>query len=327
MFAARPVLESVGDATAPKIPPGTRLRGGTGLLGRQSDCPFQATATYRLRAEPWPATIIGLTPIERGTLVHATLDAFWRSVRSQAALLSMTPASLASSIDAAFECARSLLTPARWASLPSAVEATEKTCVSRLVNEWVREFDKDRPPFTVLDTERRASVSIAGYTLDVRLDRVDALASGGVAVIDYKTGLASAPPRWFEDRPQGVQIALYGAACEQAVPDVPVQALAYAQLRPGEMKAVGLASDERVWPALNTPATLKGGDVADWVDAQSQLRSRLTELVGAFGGGHAAISPRDPKKVCSRCGLRALCRIGSLADEGPSSGAERDDDG
>jgi hypothetical protein len=238
----------------------------------------------------------------------------------------MAPESTASSIDAAFESARTLLTAARWQSLPPAICAAEKTCVARLVTQWVEGFDKDRPPFTVLDTELRTSVSIAGYTLDVRLDRVDALESGGVAVIDYKTGLASAPSRWLEARPQGVQIALYGAACEQAVPDVPVQALAYAQLRPGEMKAIGLAADASAWPALSTPATLKGADVADWTDARARLRSRLTELVGAFGAGDAAISPRDPRKVCSNCGLRALCRIGSLADDVPTPVSTRDDD-
>ena len=322
MFAQQTDLESIADAAAPPLAPGTRLPGGTGVVELQSDCPFRATAAHRLKAEAWPEATLGLTPIERGKLVHATLDAFWRTVRSHARLTAMDDEAVGRSVDLAFDQARAVLPQARWALLPPAIAATENTCVSRLVQQWLLEFERERPPFTVIDTEQRTTVALAGYTLDVRLDRVDALASGGVAVIDYKTGPARTPARWFDPRPQGMQVALYASAREQAAPDVPVRALVYAQLRPGEMKVVGLGADSEAWPALHAPGDVKGAALADWGEARDRLQGSVTALVAAFGAGDAVIVPRDRKKVCTLCRLRALCRIGLAAGEAAPADAE-----
>ena len=50
--------------------------GGAGLIAAQGNCPFQAMARYRLRTDTWPAPVDGLSPIERGILVHAAVAAF-----------------------------------------------------------------------------------------------------------------------------------------------------------------------------------------------------------------------------------------------------------
>ena len=292
------------------------------MLELQSACPFRATAAHRLRAERWRAATLGITPIERGKLVHATLDVFWRGVRTQARLAAMDEATLASSVDAAFDEARAALTPARWASLPPAIAANEKTCVTRLLSEWLHVFERERSPFSVIDTEQRMTVALAGYTLDIRLDRVDALASGGVAVIDYKTGPASMPPRWFEPRPQGMQVALYATAREQAAPDTPVRALVLRAVTPGRSQGGRPQRGSAGVAGLERTDGCEGSGLADWREATSRLKASLVTLTAAFGAGDAAIVPRDRKKVCTVCGLRPLCRIGTLTDDVPPADAE-----
>ena len=56
------------------------------------------------------------------------------------------------------------------------------------------EYEATRVPFTVLETEEKTSVSIAGLTLNLRLDRIDRLNDGSLLVIDYKTGDVSPNP-------------------------------------------------------------------------------------------------------------------------------------
>ncbi|HVE49259.1 MAG TPA: PD-(D/E)XK nuclease family protein [Casimicrobiaceae bacterium] len=315
MFVQRPALQSIADLQAPPLPLGTALPGGTKLIEAQSDCPFRAAAALRLGAEAWPAPALGLTPIERGTLVHATLDAFWRATETHAALVQMSEARMQSTVDKAFDDAKLALRTARWAALPPAIAAREGECVARLVMQWLSEVERMRAPFTVLHTERRATFEVAGYSMNVRLDRVDALESGGIAVTDYKTGWASAPVRWFAPRPQGMQLALYAQACEQSDLPAPVRALVYAQLRPGEIDAIGLAAHAQTWPGIATPTEVKGAALADWSDAMGKLQSSLGTLAQAFASGEAAIDPRNTTSVCKQCGLHALCRIPVMLDD------------
>ena len=92
MFAQREPLESIDDASAPALAAGSRLPGGAGLIEKIADCPFRAIAAHRLSVQPWPRSALGLTPIERGGLVHATLAAFWSETRSHATLVAMDDA-------------------------------------------------------------------------------------------------------------------------------------------------------------------------------------------------------------------------------------------
>ena len=125
MFDARPRLERLADDVAPTYAPGERVKAGSGLVASQSDCPFQALASKRWRADPWPEAATSLTPMERGTLVHAALAAFWRATRDHAALLALRgdPARYAK---------------ARRSAAAEAIKATRTTTIAvRLWLIWV----------------------------------------------------------------------------------------------------------------------------------------------------------------------------------------------
>ena len=317
LFAARPVLERVADARAPAWPAGAAFRGGASLIEAQSACPFQAAARFRLRAEAWPDAYAGLEPTERGKFVHAALAAFWREVRDQRTLLALDDAALAARIAAAVAAGRAAVDDAAWDALPPVVAAVEGGHVERLMRQWLDAIERTRPPFAVAEVERRVQLTLAGHPLDLRIDRLDDLGGGRVAVIDYKTGRAVAPERWFDERPQGPQLGLYAMALGEGTR---VAALAYAQLKPGQVKAVGVADDERTWPGLPLPQDLRRAGVADWSDARRRLDASIGALAQAAHDGDARILPREPK-VCTRCGLAPLCRK-AAADEADDGGED-----
>ena len=59
------------------------------------------------------------------------------------------------------------------------------------------EFESRRASFRVLEREARRQQKIGPLTVTVRLDRIDRLASGELAVVDYKTGRMPAVNRWL----------------------------------------------------------------------------------------------------------------------------------
>ena len=311
-FASRVALEQVADECAPAWPAAAPFRGGATLIEAQSACPFQAAARFRLRAEGWPDAYAGLAPAERGKLVHAAFAAFWRDVRDQHTLLALDAEALAERIARAVAAGRAALDDALWRALPPVVAAVETGHVERLMRQWLDGVDRARPPFVVAQTERSVLLTLAGHALALRIDRLDDLGDGRTAVIDYKTGMAVAPGRWFDERPQGPQLGLYAMALGAATN---VVALAYAQLKPGRVKAVGITDDAATWPGLTAPATLRRATVADWPDAQRHLAASIGSLAQAAHDGDARILPREPK-VCSVCALQSLCRKAATDEAG-----------
>jgi probable DNA repair protein len=323
MFDARPALDSVADDFAPALPEGAPLHGGAELIEAQSACPFQAVGHHRLCAKAWPDAYAGFAPPERGRLVHAAFASFWRETGSQEALNALDDTRLDARLERAVEAGREAIDEATWKALPPVVAAVELEQARRTMKRWLLDVDRQRPAFHVESTETPVALTLAGHPLKLRIDRVDRVEGGARAVIDYKTGRAVAPKLWFGERPQAPQLAIYAMALEREE-GAPVAALAYAQLRVGEVAAVGLARDGAAWPGLPVPAEVKGIAVADWVEAQTKLRDSVESLAAEVHDGVARVTPRDDK-ACQRCDLKALCRIASV-DESDGAGDEPEED-
>jgi RecB family exonuclease len=188
--------------------------------------------------------------------------------------------------------------------------------VARLMKQWLLRVDAQRPPFTVEHAELEASVTLAGHALALRIDRVDRLADGRRAIVDYKTGRAVTADHWLAERPQAPQLALYALA----LGDEPaVAALAYAQLKPGQVAAVGLADDPATWPGLPAAGALRRARVADWDEARVTMRDALAKLAQDLHDGDAGIRPRDAK-VCGRCAFLSLCRRADVEEADAADG-------
>ncbi len=302
-------LEAIADDRAPALAAGTVVPGGSSIVAAQSDCPFQAVARHRLCTEPWPEASAGLSRKERGILLHATMAAFWNSVRDHATLVSLDAAELRARIAASVERGLAGLAATRWRMLPAIIHAAESRRIAALLDAWLP-LELTRPEFAVVGTEVKTTLELERLTFRLRIDRVDALAGGGAAIIDYKSGKSDSPSQWFDERPRTSQLGLYALAQHAAHPDTPVRAVALARLRPDAIAAIGLAADDGVWPELTALPALDR--FRDWPAVESWWRTQLGALAREIGTGWAAVAPRKYPSPCRQCELQSLCRIDSV---------------
>jgi hypothetical protein len=239
------------------------------------------------------------------------MAAFWNAASDQATLVAFDKAGEKRAVEAAVESALAQFPAGRWRGLPTLVRGAEATRLERLLHAWL-EIERARPPFTAQDVEAKAKVDLASLTFRIQFDRVDALADGGMAIIDFKTGRAERPAQWFDPRPRATQLGMYVLAHRDADPGVKVRAAAYAQLRPDAVAAVGLAADASAWPALSQVTQVSTCKLDDWQALEAWWRSQLGALAAEIAEGNAVVSPRQKPLACRTCCLQPLCRIQSV---------------
>lgn len=304
-IAQSATLEAIGDDQAPPPAWAGVVPGGSRILAAQSDCPFQAVARHRLGAELWPQRPVGLSPRERGSLVHWALTVFWTEIGDHATLVALPVAALSAHIEIAVNAALAQLPAVRWRCIPPVVREQEASRLARLLDAWLA-LERERPPFAMRQVEDQQMLQLGGLAFRLRLDRIDTLATGGVAIIDYKTGRVERPAQWFDERPRASQLGLYTLAQRSAHPELPVRVVAYAQLGPEAVAASGLA-DDAAWPGLEAVASV--GPRRDWPALEAWWRKRLGALAAEIARGHAPVAPRPSPSPCRNCGLHAVCRI------------------
>jgi len=320
-----PVTITVEDFSRIPHPPG-RVPGGAAVLTSQSLCPFQAFATSRLDAKGWEPAQAGLTPPQRGKLLHEVLHAVWagppRGIRSHAELLGLTDriSFTASHVERAFA---QTLPPGVRDRMPARYLELEQQRLTRLVAAWL-DYESSRLPFEVVQTEAKREVTLAGLTFKLRLDRLDCLEDGTQLVIDYKSGLVS-PKSWDPPRPEDVQLPLYaGYALD---PDRELGGLVFAKLRPGDLAFVGCVAA----PAATLFAGLKSTTslAKNRLQAEQLIawKEEIDQLAEDFLTGKAQVNPRDYPKTCERCGLQTLCRIQENRIPPDAEDASGDEDG
>ncbi|HWT66168.1 MAG TPA: PD-(D/E)XK nuclease family protein [Terracidiphilus sp.] len=291
-----------------RIPfPHATVSGGASTLTAQSQCPFQAFATARLGARAWAPAEFGLSAAQRGQLLHAVLHAIWagpphgiRSLTDLRALPNLGAFVLAH-VQRAMQTG---LPDGSRDRMPSRYLELEAERLIALIIEWLN-YESARADFTVEQTEAESSAAVASLVLNLRLDRIDRLSDGTLAVIDYKTGKVSASA-WDLPRPDDVQLPLYATF---ALYGENPGGLLIAQLRAGESGFSGRMRDAQttLFPALTRSASLVNKPLTD--EQLDSWRSHIEQLAHDFLSGRSVVDPRDWPKTCDRCGLHSLCRI------------------
>jgi len=212
----------------------------------------------------------------------------WRELKTQAELLALSREETATLISRAVTAALDgrLSRRHKNRALDRARDLEHKRW-ERLIADWI-EVERRRGGFEVVETEEPREVDVGGLKLRIKADRIDRLADGSFAILDYKTSDKLSPKGWEGDRPDAPQLPLYFVKSDRDI-----SAVHFAQLVPGDVETLGLdgprlAERKAAWTAV------------------------VDSLGGSFLRGDAAVDPKQFPKTCEFCHLPALCRIGEL---------------
>ena len=195
------------------------------------------------------------------------LAAFWDDVRDHATLLSLSSLQrCGSGSDAAISAGKTKLPPRSARALPPAVaDAESHRLIATMTHgssstEAAAAFVAQANEQAIRDRRRRRR-------RQRRIDRIDALSSGGLAIVDYKSGRVRRTAALVRRAAGRHQLAVYAHAVEHAA-GAPLRALAFAQLKAGRDRSQGLVDGPDVWPGLDIAGASRV-PVQDWADAQA----------------------------------------------------------
>lgn len=275
----------------------------TSLIASQAACPFQAFARYRLGLRELPRLGYGIPAAAVGDCVHHAMQGFWQALQSSATLHGMTEATLERCLEEALAPALARLAQQYPELLTPTLRELETQRLKQLLLRWLDE-EKQRTPFTLLQTEQTLPLRLSDLQLQLRIDRVDLQADGSVVIVDYKTG-RNVSTSWDEERPQAPQLLLYETAWSQQH-GTPCRALLHAHLHLEDLRYSGLCAEPgSVLPADYRPVR---GAAPDWDSQRQHWQNALTLLADEFLQGYAAVQPAR-RDSCTHCPYGALCRV------------------
>jgi ATP-dependent helicase/DNAse subunit B len=289
--------DDVGLPWSPQLP----LPSGTRSLELQNQCPFRAYAELRLGSQELGVPEPGIAPDARGQLLHAALQQLWERLADSRALNALAAQALEELIGTSVHDAAARLAAAEEESIPRAALARECRRTSRLIRRLL-DIERGRAPFRVLHTEYASRLRLAGEELRLRIDRIDALEGGGLAILDYKSGRRVGPD-WYGERPSHPQLLAYLAAVGEDV-----VAMATVNVTAREVRFDGIAASEGLLPRVAGVKAAAGQPLDAWQSRVQEWRRLVERLAGAFAAGQAAVDPKP--QACDFCHVASVCRVG-----------------
>ncbi len=297
--AGAPALESYVDDLGLPWPQARTVPGGARALILQNNCPFRAYAEIQLGASERAPAEEGVDRRQRGDLLHVALEALWGVWSGSDGLSARDDMTLEAEIHRCVQQAANRRLPAGDDAVRRRSVERECARASKLLLELAR-LEKTRAPFVVAARESMRRLELAGLGFDLRIDRLDRLADGSLAIIDYKSGRTQ-PRDWFGDRPDIVQLLVYLMALQSDV-RVPVTAIATLHLDDSQVEFKGYVRERELLHDLRglpDPGS-------DWPDQLTRWQQLVIGLAGRFARGEARVDPR--REACRHCALPTLCR-------------------
>ncbi len=299
----------MGVSESVALPNDTILPGGTLALKLQSACPFRAFAEIRLKAKPLKKPSLGLNEAERGEIIHQILQDFWKDIKSQAKLLSLTQSAVEQLLSNITQSVFDLWQERNARLLKPRYRTIEQKRILKLLSEYIN-LERERAPFEMVAEEVLEVVNLGALRFFIRIDRIDKIESGEEILIDYKTGKVSISD-WFGVRPNNPQLPTY---CLTRNPKP--SALAFAIIRPESIHYSGLidenivGSSSKPIPGLKTAQQMnRSGSEPTWHEQCQTWKTTIERLGKDFSEGIADVDPKDGANTCRTCSLQMLCRI------------------
>ncbi|TQV76574.1 hypothetical protein FLL45_01025 [Aliikangiella marina] len=295
------------------------IKGGAYLLSFYAACPFKGMSQFQFGIRPAQQTELGIEAKIRGAWLHRALELFWREVKTSSALQALSTEHRQTLIENVLIEAKSEFEKPLYASASPVIVDLEFEKLARQIDDWL-EIDSQFGDFKVA-TEVEKQLTIGPLDFTFRVDRIDYLNDGSIAIIDYKTGNVDVK-KWLGKRPDEAQMPAYVLACEEEN----VNSLSYAKIKTGETKRVG------VWftPESNSQSSFDYQFLEITEDGQKdrtryfqanpnleltsdslseQWRDNLQRLANAIAEGVMPVSPKSRSQSCRYCDFSDFCRI------------------
>lgn len=270
------------------VPPfsGITIAGGAGTLAMQARCPLRAFIDSRLSARPLESPDRGFGPRQRGILVHRALEFLFAALPGKAQLAAQSSEQLDTRIGECID--RAVRERVRRVNSSLRVYAAlERDRLMPLIRELVA-LDLARGDFVTEGLEAKLTARIGAFEVRCRIDRIDKLASGSLAVIDYKTGSSATPADWFKSRLVEPQLPLYLEVVEAAV-----DAVVIGSVHSSGAVYRGLWQQPDAFPGSPYRPRLP----LEWSEQQALWSTQLQELVAEYASGDGRIFLTDPTQA------------------------------
>jgi RecB family exonuclease len=287
-------LEYVLDDHGPALLAGTATRGGIGVIDTQARNPLWAFAKYRLGASELLDYADTSDQNARGVFLHRAIELVWRMLSDQQGLRDAQAGGRLTGLlehavgQAADECLQ---------DYGAVLRALETARAMKVLNDWLG-LELAREAFRIRDVEQSYVWSHGPLELNLRLDRIDELHDGRLAVIDYKAGDSNIDPRsdWMRQRPVGLQLPFYASVL--AGKDQAVAALVLARLHAREVQVKGLVDGDYGLAGLSAVQEWPAFSDYTWDRLMAEWRGTIESLATEYAAGIArneSLRPDDIK--------------------------------
>jgi RecB family exonuclease len=266
---------------------GDKLKSAIKVINSQNLCPFSGFAT-RLNLMDEQEKTIGISPIDKGLILHKSLELIYQQIKNKSQLKSLGNEDKNQLINS---------------SLSQAMQGFSDDILTRLSQEYFAqkitkflELELKRDDFEVITTEGLKTISMADLKITIRLDRVDRDVDGKIIILDYKTGGVSI--KSVCERLTQVQLPIYTYA-------VASNAVGFIEFK--DEPCYKYIADDKILPTSSRAITKCDNNYAE---QQELWHKQLVNIITNFKNGDARIIPSD--NACKYCNLDSLCRKNDL---------------